>query len=310
MSNLHTPPPPRRSKPFSTVLYAGLATSALALFGVFLLAKYTDEYIMGLYVNYVLPAGAMLVGVVAASGYGVVSWLTGVKITRSLLAVVLALQLCTYFLAQYIEFESLHLAHADGTPVGFIEHFDAAARGFAWKDRDGKPGEALGAWGYLFRGLEILGFGFGGLLVPILLSKAPYCQQCQMYMRRRKLALVPASVPLRKIKKTDAAALAAYEHSQQEAATQGRARLDQLCHLATGADSAGFCDAIKELVPGKKQAAKLPSRLSVDLVCCRYCWSGYLHLCAITGKGEKVQSAELGTLSVTPDFARSVHGGR
>ena len=68
MSNLHTPPPPRRSKPFSTVLYAGLATSALALFGVFLLAKYTDEYIMGLYVNYVLPAGAMLVGVVAASG--------------------------------------------------------------------------------------------------------------------------------------------------------------------------------------------------------------------------------------------------
>lgn len=309
MSSPHTPPS-RRPKPFSAVLYAGLATSALTLFGVYLLARYTDEYIMGWYANYVIPAGAFLVGAAAASGYGVVSWFTGVKITRSLLLVILALQICTYFLAEYVEFDSLHLAHADGTPVGFIEHFDKAARSFAWQDRDGKPGEALGAWGYLFRGLEIAGFCLGSLLVPLALMKKPYCQQCQMYMRSRRLALIPASVPLRKIKKNDAAAMAAYEQSQQEATSQGKTRLDQLCQLATGTDSAGFCDAIKELVPGKSQAAKLPRRLSVDLVCCRYCWSGYLHLCATTVEGKNVQIAELGTLSVTPDFARSVHGGR
>jgi hypothetical protein len=52
-----------------------------ALVGVYLLATNTKDFnIMGWYANYVLPIGALLVGLVASSGYGIASWITGQKI--------------------------------------------------------------------------------------------------------------------------------------------------------------------------------------------------------------------------------------
>lgn len=51
------------------VIVCGVATSAAALLGVFLLKVLANENIMGLYANYVLPAGALLVGLLASSGY-------------------------------------------------------------------------------------------------------------------------------------------------------------------------------------------------------------------------------------------------
>jgi hypothetical protein len=111
---------------------------------------------MGWYANYVIPAGAIIVGIAASSGYGLASWFTGVKITRSLLWIVLVLQFTAYFAAQYIEFIGLHLIHPDsGQPVGFFEYYDLVARTFAWKQSDGSMGQPLGAWGYFFRGLEV-----------------------------------------------------------------------------------------------------------------------------------------------------------
>ena len=53
------------------------------------------------------------------------------------------------------------------------------ARSYAWKQSNGSMGQPLGAWGYFFRGLEVLGFVAGGLIVPLALRKAPYCPACQ-----------------------------------------------------------------------------------------------------------------------------------
>ena len=103
------------------VLISGLATTALALVGVYVLDAKTDFHIMGWYANYILPIGAVLVGVAASSGYGLASWFSGIKITRSLLWIVLALQLAAYFATQYIGFKSLNLVHRNGAPVGFVE---------------------------------------------------------------------------------------------------------------------------------------------------------------------------------------------
>src|SRR5882762_1919210 len=205
----NVPPAPmgaHEEQSYSLVLISGLVTTGLALLGVYLLDTKTEDFhIMGWYANYILPVGALIVGVVASSGYGVGSWLSGIKITRGLLLAVLALQLAAYFAAQYIEFASHHLVHRNGKAVGFFEYFDFAARSFAWKKHDGSGGEPLGLWGYAFRGLEIVGFAAGGLLVPALLSKAPYCESCRRYMRTRQLGLVPGSVPAKKVKKSDLA---------------------------------------------------------------------------------------------------------
>src|SRR5688572_12021483 len=73
--------PRNQSKPL--VIISGLGTTIITLLVVYFLSASTDFNIMGWYANYVLPFGALLVGIAASAGYGIASWVTGVKITRS-----------------------------------------------------------------------------------------------------------------------------------------------------------------------------------------------------------------------------------
>ncbi len=303
-----TSAPARRSSPsYSLVLYSGLATSALALLGVYLLdVSGSDFSIMGWYADYVLPIGALIVGVVASSGYGIASWVTGVKINRSLLWSVLAIQLLVYFAAQYIEFSHLKLIHKDGRPVGFFEYYDFIARSFAWKQDNGSMGQPLGAWGYCFRLLEIAGFAGGSLIVPAILLKAPYCQACQRYMGTRQLSLLAASVPARKIKKSDAEGLAAYQAEQEKAFTRGKDIAAMLQNMATAGEAAGFRQTLSELEAKKKEAAKLLLRISVHLISCKECQAGSLLFKLVAGQGNRIKMTEIGRSPVTADFVRGI----
>ncbi len=82
------------------VLLAGSATTFDALTGVFA-AAHAGENIMGWYADYVLPVGALLVGMVAASGYGIAAWVTGLKMTPRLMWSVAGELALSYFIAQY-----------------------------------------------------------------------------------------------------------------------------------------------------------------------------------------------------------------
>jgi hypothetical protein len=140
-------------------LLGGAATTAVALSGVYLLNQ-AGENLMGLYADYIIPAGAVLVGLVASSGYGIASWITGTKISGRLLLAVVALLTGSYFLAKYLEFRCLFPGGAtldDGTRLDFWGYFDLMSRAFSFEDRaSGRPGEPLGSLGYAFRALEIL----------------------------------------------------------------------------------------------------------------------------------------------------------
>jgi hypothetical protein len=216
------------------------------------------------------------------------------------------LQLAAYFAAQYIEFASLKLIHRDGRPVGFFEYYDFAARSFAWKQKDGTQGEPLGAWGYAFRGLEVLGFVAGGLIVPIVLRKAPYCDVCQRYMRQKQLALFAASVPARKVKKSDIAGLEAYKAEQEQALETGKQTWERLRQLAEKNQAADFQKAVSELGAGSKQAAKLPIRLSMKLVSCARCQGGWLLVHLVSGQGRELKQTEFARADVHPEFVRGV----
>lgn len=299
---------PREERSTSLVLISGLATTALTLLGVFLLEKNTDDFhIMGWYANYVLPVGALIVGVAASSGYGLASWFSGIKITRKLLWTVVILQFLAYFAAQYIEFQGLHLIHrSSGRPVSFLEYYDFAARSFAWKQHDGSPGEPLGAWGYCFRALEVAGFVLGGLIVPLVLCKAPYCPQCQLYMKTRQLGLIPASVPAKKIKKSDAAGQAAYETEQQQAFDLGKKTAETFQQLATGNNMAEFRKELDKLEPGKKAAAKLPIRFNLQLVHCKRCCSGQLVTKLLLGQGQNLKQNDFARAEMHSESVRSI----
>lgn len=296
-----------KPKSSAVVPYAGLATTALTLFGIYLLNIYVDDFnIMGWYGDYIIPVGALIVGVAASSGYGIASWYTGVKITKRILWFVLFLQVVAYFAAQYIEFHNLHLTYNDGTPVSFFEYYDHVARSFAWKQHDGKPGDPLGIWGYFFRALEVIGFCGGSLIVPLALLNYPYCQDCQLYMRRKQLVSLPAAVPVKRIKKSDATGQAAFNRADEEALALGNTLLSKFRQLATDGKGTEFTTLLREWATQKKATAKLPRRIFMQLVCCRRCHNGWLEANAKAGQGNNIKTTALGNTPVTPDFVRAI----
>src|SRR5262245_58386599 len=183
--------------PYLLVLQCGITTSVLALAGVYWLNKNaTDFHIMGWYANYVIPVGALIVGLVAGSGYGIASWVTGVRISRRLLWTVVLLQSVAYIGAEYVEYRDvikeieqrgMGLVQRQDLP-SFLEYYDLKARSFAWKKQQGNGvGDPLGGWGYFFVLLGAAGFIGGGLIAPAVLFAVPYCDRCQRYMTRRVL---------------------------------------------------------------------------------------------------------------------------
>lgn len=298
----------REERPYLPVLLSGLGTTALTLLGIYLLdTKASDFHIMGWYANYVIPAGAIIVGIAASSGYGLASWFSGVKITRKLLWTVLALQFAAYFAAQYIEFINLHLVYrASGQPVGFFTYYDAVARSFAWKQSNGSMGEPLGVWGYFFRGLEVVGFVAGGLIVPLALLKAPYCPDCQRYMKTRQLAFVPASVPNRKVKKSDVAGKAAFEAEQQQALEGGKQIVAAIQQCVAGNNAAEFRKKVAELQTRKKRTIMLPVRFSLQMIHCKRCYSGRLIAKMLIGQGKRLKHSEFASTDLHSELVREI----
>src|SRR5687768_4809231 len=116
------------------VILGGLVTSFLALAVVWFISAANEEFhIMGWYAMYIIPAGAICVGIVAGSGYCLVSWLRGVKINGVLLWSVLALQLLVYIEAQYLEYRLYQPVFPDGRRVPFTTYFDLTTRSMSFQ---------------------------------------------------------------------------------------------------------------------------------------------------------------------------------
>jgi hypothetical protein len=151
-----------------------------ALAGVFALGHHGTN-IMGWYANYIIPAGALLVGMACASGYAIAGWFTGLKMTRRLVWSIVGQLVLSYFIAEYEEYRQMV---PDGS-IGFLAWFDLMTRAFSFAHHDGTPGSSFGLAGYLMRGLEIAGFIAGGVIVPLGLGAKPYCHECRCYMRTK-----------------------------------------------------------------------------------------------------------------------------
>jgi hypothetical protein len=249
------------------VLASGVVTTALALAGVLALA-HRGTNVMGWYANYVIPAGALVVGACAASGFAIGAWLTGLKMTRRLVVAVVALLAVSYFVAQYEEYR------ATGFDIGFWTWFDMMARAFAWKHKNGTIGEPFGAAGYLFRGLEIGGFVLGGMLVPLGLRNKPYCESCRTYRRSKLVSLVPMF--------------------PQDAATDPLAEMYKTAHAG---DRAAFERVVEEngSLRNKRKARTISPRIAVYRVRCPRCASGGLAATKLQRNGRQL------TRSVLPE---------
>jgi hypothetical protein len=291
-------------RPGLLVLLAGLMTSlgTLALmFALNIVAP--DFHLMGWYVNFVLPVGAIAVGLAAGSGYGLASWLTGAKIGRGLMYQVLLLQVGCFFVAQYVEYLLIRNVLPPG--ITFWQYFDAMTRAFAWNNH-GQPGQPFGVWGYGIRVLDICGFALGGMIVPAFLFAVPYCDACQVYMRTLDLGRVPAGIVPRNIKKKDTEGQQAYVAEQQAALEAGRTLINELLTTVVSKQPQKFADLLHEYSLRKKETEKLTTRMAVSLQHCRSCQRGKVVVKLNTGHGEAVQISDLTQTEVEPEFVRNV----
>ncbi len=288
------------------VLGAGVTTSLLTLALVFVLSVAFDGFhAMGWYLNGVIPFGAILVGLVAGSGYGIASWLTGAKINRGLLLMVILLQVGAYFLVQYVEYLMIRAANPEALTISFWQYFDAVTRAFCWEE-EGGPGEPFGAWGYGMRALEIAGFALGGIVAPAILFAVPYCEKCQVYIRSRDLGLLPAGVTPKKIKKKDWIAQEQYEQEVREALDRGRELVEQAVQMVAAVRADQFAALLAEHAQRKKEIGNSTSRIAVKLQHCRRCGSGIVIFQRVTGQGENVSATEIGRCPAEPEFVRAL----
>lgn len=310
-------PAPVSYAPYLFVLQCGIITSALALAGVFWLERNTtDFHIMGWYANYVIPAGALIVGLVAGSGYGIASWVTGVRISRGLLWTVVLLQSLAYVGAEYLEYRDVRREFEQRGMVAapfqqfpsFLEYYDLKARNFSWKKKDGNGvGDPLGGWGYIFVLLGAAGFILGGLIAPAILYAVPYCDGCQRYMKRKMLGVLPASVPVKKISNKDTDALAAHAAEQEDAAARADLAVVRL-REALDAGNAEALTAELSAAGSVKDSSKLPRRVEVSLAWCKSCEGGRITLTLITWLGDQLTQFKLGEAVVDPEFVRALVG--
>jgi hypothetical protein len=284
------------------VIAAGLFTTAAALFFVqWLGGQVKDFEIMGLYWLFIIPAGAILVGIGAGSGYGFMSWRTGRKISGSLLAVILTLLAFGYILAQWVEFDSLKL------PVDFFTYFDVTTRGMTLTIGHAQtPTGSLGLLGYLFRLLELAGFSLGGLFIPIMLRAKPYCGHCSIYMRRGARWWLPAAVPMRKVSKRDPVALNAYQRDMDEAHKKGIGLLNELVAAVRERDTTTFRSVLEQNGLEVKSANKLPGSIDVVLHTCPQCRSGVLEMALRQGLADKTKVTPLGIELVNAGFVAAL----
>ena len=298
-------PAPRPAPTVSIpVLLGGIATTVLTVVLSYWLSTRFGFDAMGFYGWYVVPIGPILVGLLAGSGYGIVSRLTGFRIQKRTLWMLVGLQVLAYVAAQYAEY--LSLRSAAGAFPAFLPYVDLSTRAISFSSDTGPAGQPLGALGYGVRLLDIVGVVGGALLIPAGMRAAAYCDDCGRYMTSRSLGILPASVQARRTWGTSAEEKAAYEAEQATAQAQGQAVHDHLFALAEAGSATDVAEAVHLMKAGTRDAGNLPTRLQVHLASCPACRRGVLSSQVLSGRGRGQTTAALASVPVAPDVVRAL----
>ena len=279
---------------------AGLVTTAVALALVYLATTEFEFNVMGFYLVFVVPIGAIIVGMIAAAGYGVSARALGVKVTAKHLVAVVALQVAAYFAAQYVEFyaiasqlqaqlpEGLSLGdiHAAGLPeeavegvralqAGFWGYFDYQSRAFGFEDFGS---EGMGGFGYIFRLLDIAGFVGGAWLTLNIAGSKPFCDDCQTYYQEHVLGFAPF-----------------HEDDDQ----RHRQRIEEAVAASSIED---LTAALADPAIQAKDDAALGSRVRICHWGCPQCHQGWFGVDLMTTNGNDTTTAPIAEIAGTPHF--------
>ena len=173
---------------------AGLVTSAAIVALNFLLRRSVEVDLLDLSVAVVLPAGAFIGGIAAASGYYLGARATHTLPSKRMLFEMLAITLSTWFLAEWLSYALLRFPNgvAVRDVVSFWEYFQVKTEHMQLSFESHGGSELartrdLGLWGYGREAIQIGGYLCGGLVMWLGLRRLEACVPCGRYARTRKL---------------------------------------------------------------------------------------------------------------------------
>ena len=169
------------------VTAAGAVTSVATAFFLFWVQQHSGIAIHAFSAWFVLPIGAVLSGIAAASGYALGARLMRYRPTGRLRLTGVLVAVGTYLLIYYFQYSSL--TTSDGRPFAELVGFPAFLD-LVWTHTRinlyGITTGAIGALGYVKAGLQVLGFIAGPLVVYGWTQSIPYCDACCRAPQRKE----------------------------------------------------------------------------------------------------------------------------
>lgn len=172
-------------QPGHLVYLAGVGTSLLALWLVQVCGRH-DMNPMGWYIDGILPAGALFVGILSGVGYAIASRYFEVKLTKVFVIGMLVTGVVDYAAMQYFTYTDLLEAHnATSAQYSFIQYMRDITEHMTFQTSGSSTaGSELGMGGYFFKLLELAGFAGGTMIPSAVLFKMAYCSHCQRYLKK------------------------------------------------------------------------------------------------------------------------------
>lgn len=241
-------------QPGVLVYLAGVATSALTLWGVNLALQH-DVNILGWYVNAIFPVGALLIGIASGAGYALASYYFNIKLSKAFVFGMITTGLLDYAAAQYLNYTGLlESHHASSDMYSFFQFLRDQCENMTFQSSrsSGSPTE-LGMFGYFFKALEIAGFAGGTMIPSAALFAMPYCRGCQLYLKNHQVGFMSSAVTKKQLFDTPRKERkAALDALVSELVGQGLA----FAHTIQGTPLSETVTAVQGLEPkGVKEAA-------------------------------------------------------
>lgn len=161
----------------------GFATSSAVAYGCWYADRELNFSIYSFMVKIIIPLGAIICGMAAATGYWAGARLFNHRPSKSLLINIVLVSLTTYFGIHQLHYS---MDKVQGVSVdklmGFGDYLVAVTEHMSY----GK-GPALGKMGWAIAGLQVLGFSLGGFTVYGWLAGVPYCERCKKYLDEKQV---------------------------------------------------------------------------------------------------------------------------
>jgi hypothetical protein len=215
----------------------------------------------------------MMVGAAAGSGYFLAGKAAGLRVRHLVFWLIVLIQILAFFAGQYVEFWSLGplIELPSRKPIGFFRFFHLVTISLRFSGES----DPLELGGYWIRALELGGFLLASVIWLAFLTGENYCHLCSRYLETRLLALIPASAP--NPKSLDDASKLEFEAQSRVIMERAEADLARLDELAADGNLAEFLTELQRWRTEGRGAAKLLTRIRVDLSYCPNCHAGELN---------------------------------